>query len=56
MKMKIIKIAKKAIKLGFGNFYILRNTTWNDILNGYKSGMRMDDSSESKLVLIGNIL
>lgn len=49
-KTIILNGAKEAIKNGKGNYYALPNTTWLDILNGYESGNRLDNTWEAKLI------
>lgn len=47
---KIIETAKEAVANGFGNYYALHKTTWNDILAGYNAGKRVDDVAEEILL------
>lgn len=47
---KIITIAKEAIQNGFGNYFALYKTTWNDVLSGYNAGKRVDQVSEEILL------
>jgi len=56
-KEKIIKSAKEAIRKGFGNYYVMKSLTWNDLLKGYEAGKRLVDYQEvevlSKIALLG---
>ena len=47
---KIVAIAKEAVAKGFGSYYALYKTTWNDVLAGYNAGKRVDDVSEDILL------
>ena len=47
---RILSIAKEAIDNGFGKYYALHKTTWEDILAGYDAGKRVDDVAEGILL------
>ena len=56
MRDEIIRVSKKAIQEGKGNYYIMKGLTWSDLLEGYNAGNRLIDYQEVEVIAKASLL